>query len=447
MNFFGTILLNLLIYGMGLYVIKRNGGIKQNLPFAFSWLIFIVYHFITPLYFYLSGRETIWGDEDTNRNVGVDISDYYFIGMNYYAIANLCFILGYLVLTRKVMPVLSPLKYTLPMDKLRVGVIVSFLICFSLVLFNFLNEGLNPILILFGDTQNEIAGITATSNYLKNFSDSIIALLIMAYFYKVKKPVFYLMVVAGFLLFVLMGFRYRIILTLIGMLSISLYMMKGRRFMILRYSLVGVVVLYFMFFLTYNRFVFTRGEWSQLEANPINFEYDLFFEQTRGMLDDITILKYYDTDPHARHDNGITFLYFLVRLMPRAIVGNEFKDSFYPFPAYTIFTEAYDVQKYWGKRNTGEAPLHMAYFVIAGGLPALFFGSFLVGLILKWVQMRFTPDNDLNVVVLVLVTSALFQWYTRGYFPGFVDHLGFMLLGFWIARRIAHLPKLTFHSK
>ncbi len=444
MELTATLLFNVFVYILGIFVVIRNGGIKHNLPFAFSILIFIIYHFITPVYFLLSGRETIWGDEGMNRNIGVDISDYYLIGLNYYALANLLFIIGYLLIRNNKKS--SEVQQQTPQQvaRLKSAVVISFIICFGIVLFNFLNEGLNPLLVLFGDNENVIAGKIATSNYLKNFSDSLIAIIIIGYFYKVKKPVLYGMTLLGFTIFALMGFRYRIILTLIGIVCVSLYISRPTRWRALRFMALGMVFMYFMFFITYNRFLFTRGEWNKMETNPLKFEYNLFFEQTRGMLDDITVIKYYDTHLNPRHDYGVTFLYFLVRIMPRSIVGDKFKDSFYPFPAYNIFTEAYDVQKNWGKRNTGEAPLHMAYFYIAGGLPILLLGSFLTGFIIKGIQIKFSPTKDTRILILILFTSALFQWYTRGYFPGFVDHLAFMLIGFWMTKYITRLPKVVY---
>lgn len=108
------------------------------------------------------------------------------------------------------------------------------------------------------------------------------------------------------------------------------------------------------------------------------------------------------------------------------------KDSFYPFPAQLIIYDAYDVQWAWGLSNTGEAPLHLAYFVIAGGIPFLFIGSFFVGIFLSRFKYRFPVVTDRNRILHIIVACAFFQWITRGYFPGVVDHLAFMLIGYYM---------------
>lgn len=63
--------------------------------------MFVIYYFVTPLYFYFQGRKTIWGDEENYFGVGVDISDFYGISLIYYGIANLLFICGYILFKEK----------------------------------------------------------------------------------------------------------------------------------------------------------------------------------------------------------------------------------------------------------------------------------------------------------------------------------------------------------
>ncbi|MBL0119972.1 MAG: hypothetical protein IPP89_13560 [Saprospiraceae bacterium] len=127
-----------------------------------------------------------------------------------------------------------------------------------------------------------------------------------------------------------MGFRYRIILVALGYLFSYLFN-AGQRINTLKLSLIGLFFAYGLLFVTYNRHVFIKGDWEKLSANPIEFDYSTFFEQTRGMLDDITIIKYYETNPSAIHDYGITFTYFIIRAIPRAQTGDKMKDVFILF--------------------------------------------------------------------------------------------------------------------
>lgn len=443
-----AIVFNLMVYALGIYILVKNGGIKKNLIFGFCMLLFTIYYFITPVYFYSVGRRTIWGDELGHRGVGVNILDFYDTGLLLYGLANLFFILGYISTKSNISAIPNQIKtFEFSKEKRTWGIIISFVICFSLVLYNFINDGLDLVTLLFGSKELSIAGMAATSNYLKNFSDSLIAILIMARYYKVSNKIFIPMIILSFILFVLMGFRYRVILSILGIAFCSLYQKSFNKKQLIKMFLFFITFLYLMFFITYNRWRLSRAQWSSISYNPAKFEYQMFFEQTRGMLDDITIIKYYYTNPDPKYDYGVTFLYFLVRLMPRAIVGDEFKDSFYPFPAYPIMFEAYDVKRFWGSANTGEAPLHLAYFYIAYGIYGLLILSFLTGRFINWFKRNYPFKNNNQIILHILLTCAFFQWITRGYFPGFVDHLGFMLIGFFMVNNLSKFRFSSFNKK
>lgn len=426
---FLAIVLNILVYLLGFKLIRKIGGVKPNLPYTLSLVLFVIYYFVTPLYFYFQGRKTIWGDEENYFGVGVDISDFYGISLIYYGIANLLFICGYILFKGKQGN--EKLIESIERKYIIKGILFSFGLCTGLVFINYLIEGINPLQVIFGDSENVLYGEGGATSYLRNFADSLIAINICAFYYKLKNKYLIPVVIISIILFLLMGFRYRIILVALGYLFSYLFN-AGLRINTLKLSLIGLFFAYGLLFVTYNRHVFIKGDWEKLSANPIEFDYSTFFEQTRGMLDDITIIKYYETNPSAIHDYGITFTYFIIRAIPRALIGDKMKDSFYPFPAQLIIYDAYDVQWAWGLSNTGEAPLHLAYFVIAGGIPFLFIGSFFVGFFLSRFKNRFPVETDRNRILHIIVACAFFQWITRGYFPGVVDHLAFMLIGYYM---------------
>jgi len=422
------ILLNILVYLIGFYLVWRNGGVTKNLALWFSLVIFVVYYFITPVYFYYIGRTTIWGD--LYPGVGVNIIDYYGISLIYYGIANFCFILGYFCFRYKKKSIKIDIKI-FTRENTRGPIILAFVVCYLIVLINFISSGFNPLDFLLGDTESSLWNAD-TNSYFRNFADSLIAINIIAFYFNLEKKYFLPMTLLNFILFLLMGFRYRLILVIIGFFFS--FLLTKKKFSINYWKMGSSILLfcYFMFFITYNRAVFSKGEVDKFTANPIEFDYSLFFDQTRGMLDDINIIQYYDTNPRARHDNGISFLYFIIRAIPRSLVGDKFKDSFYPFPAQVIILDAYDLSWAWGVTSPGEAPLHLAYFVIAGGIYFLFIGSFLVGIILRFLTSRLDLSSDKNKLITIIFACSFFQWYTRGFFPGFVDHLAFLLIGVYI---------------
>ncbi|HQX44964.1 MAG TPA: hypothetical protein PK209_10440, partial [Saprospiraceae bacterium] len=57
---------------------------------------------------------------------------------------------------------------------------------------------------------------------------------------------------------------------------------------------------------------------------------------------------------------------------------------------------------------------------------------FLTGLILSLTTVNRDYHHPKHRIFLVILCMALFQWYTRGYFPQFVDHLVFLLIPYWL---------------
>ena len=282
-----AIVINVLVYVFGFGVIKKIGGIRYNLTYVFSLLLFFIYYFITPIIFYFLGRSTIWGDEGPNQGVGVKILDYYGKTLIYYGIANLFFILGYIFFKRKNIQIEQldePKK-----DVVQRAIIISFILCTGVVFSNYLAEGINPLDIFLGDTDSAIGGVTGSSNYLRNFADSLIAINICAFYFKVKNKYLVPMILISVLLFFLMGFRYRIILLALGFIFNYLLTTK-KKIDILKSVIFLLFFSYSLLFITYNRYVFANGRWDEFTASPLQFEYSTFLEQTRGMLDDITII-------------------------------------------------------------------------------------------------------------------------------------------------------------
>ncbi|MEP7195895.1 MAG: O-antigen polymerase [Saprospiraceae bacterium] len=417
------ILFNICVYGFGL-VLCYYKGLRENLIFSFSWLMFSIYYFLTPWYFYSIGRRTIWGDDAGYQGVGEDIYDYYDEGLLYYGIANLLFLIGFYFISRY-----KPnFKIKEFIDNKSLIVVIYF-ICLGLVLINFSLTGFSIIDIIRGNSDETLFGATGASNYLKNFADSMITCLILCYVIKVDKRILVGIYLISFVLFALMGFRYRMIMTIFGVLLIVLFNYELKIKNIIKPFIVAMGILYLILFITVNRYPLIVGHFNEFVYNPIEFNAgNLLAEQTRGALDDINIIKYYETNDHPEYDYGVTFTYFIVRAIPRFILG-DLKDKLYPPPAFPIIDKAYNLPPIWAA--TGEAPLHYAYFMIAGDIWFLFIGAFIVGLVLGMIQRRLVNGNRKHQVFSIILCLALFMWYTRGYFPQFVDNLIFLFIPFF----------------
>ena len=80
-NIYLVIIFNIAVLGLG-YLFLYIKGFRKHILFAFSWVIFTIYYFITPLYFYSIDRKTIWGDSYSFYGVGEIVTDYYDDGLD-----------------------------------------------------------------------------------------------------------------------------------------------------------------------------------------------------------------------------------------------------------------------------------------------------------------------------------------------------------------------------
>ncbi|SFO74195.1 oligosaccharide repeat unit polymerase [Algoriphagus ornithinivorans] len=420
MNFFYFILVisfNFSVYFLFYQYIQKTGGWKSNL-IIFIFIVFLFHFtFIVPLYFFFSGRTHIWDNNEFLVGFGPDISDYYLYGFLVYGLGTLFLLFGYLVRIPK-------LKYIFSNKTISEGkVVLFFYIFYFLIIFNFLVSGINPLSTLINGSDNTIIGQETFSNYLRNFADSLISLLIIAYAYKISSKKFYLMIILSFILFILMGFRYRIILSLLGFLFV--YLLEGK--MISFRSIINFSFFFlFILFITSNRYEFAKGNFDNPIENFRKSNVDLIFEQTRSSLPDLAVFKYIDKNVNSEisYDYGLTFLYTFIRFLPRSIFG-DLKDLLYPPPAFIVIDRAYALPNHFG--SLGETPTLFAYFYIAFGIIGVCFLSFLLGFVIKFFKMK-TDYSSSGVILQIIFGVSLFQFVSRGYFPQYMDTLLFMIL-------------------
>ncbi len=418
------LIFNVLVYlgGFALCILK---GIKANIIFFFSWTLLTVYYFLTPAYFYWIGRRSIWGNEVGYQGVGEDIYNYYDEGLLYFSIANFLFFLGFFFISK---PKVNKIK-SLYSDNKQYALFIL-VASLALVVINFAISGFNFIDFIKGDSGSNLYGASGATNYLRNFADSLITCILLCSILRVNRFTWIGLTLISFLLFMFMGFRYRVFMTILGLVLMFLYKINFSSKQIFKIISGGLIILYFFAFITVNRYSLILAKFSDIQYNPVKYKIvNLLAEQTRGALDDINIVKYYEVNDHPEYDYGITFLYFVVRAIPRAIIG-DYKDQLYPPPAFPIIDKAFNLPPEWAA--TGEAPLHYAYFLIAGNIWFLFAGAFIVGLILGMIQRNIDYTNLKDQLLSIIICLGLFMWITRGYFPQFVDNIVFLLIPYWI---------------
>ena len=401
-----------------------RGGWGRHLPYIWTLIIYVIYALISPLYFYSNDKTII---------IGTDISNYFGLGFFFNNLAVLCFILGYWIKggnTDKiwVQPAVHEIK------KPEYFISILFYVTYAIVLLNLAVGGANLQDVFLG---NEVLGMGASgaSYYLQNFTDSLICILILAYLYDVpwKKLIFW--IAASFFLFSLLGFRYRIMLSLFGILFVYLYKSKIDAKKVVIGLGLALIFFYGVMFSTVNRRALILRNYEKIVYSPFDFKYEEFFYQTRGALPDMAVYRLYDDRyRNAQHDYGLTmFGYVFIRIIPRAIMPD--KDKFYPPPQLQTTIEAYDA--WWGSKS-GEATLCVAAFYIAFGWPGIVFGHFFWALLLRRFGDRIRVADKLQLATYLVISLATFQWISRGYLPQIIDQTMYMLVPIWVLRYLSN---------
>jgi hypothetical protein len=407
----------------------RRVGYRTVVPFVVSLALLLVYCLITPLGFYLTGRETATGDGGYFRFVGKRITDYYEPGMLAYMIANLSFLMGFLrshTVDSGVVQTLSAAS----MPSLRRLVVWVYVACLCIVLADVILSGINLFDVLLGSADENLMASQSASNtyYFRAFADSIITVLVLYAYLNGSRRNLILLLIPAFVLFALLGFRYRMILTALGLLLV--YGLRyGAKINGWRWVGISVALLYFVFTITYNRWFFITGAYDRITLNPAEYSYSMFLDQTRGSLVDFNLLRYYDANPRLSHDYGLSmFGYVVVRVVPRQFFPSGQKP--YPSPFIDVLDKSLELPATW--LRIGEATLHYGAFYAAFGWIGFLIMPLVMGWWLSYVIRRNPSTTPLGFLKQIAFSLALFQFITRGYFPQFVDHFVYLSIPLWL---------------
>ena len=407
----------------------RRVGYRTVIPFVVSLALLLIYCLITPIGFYLLGRETATGDAGYFRFVGKRITDYYEPGMLAYMIANGCFVVGFRHRheVESVAVGLLPAPTSLP--RLRRLVIGLYVVFMGVVLTDIILSGIDVLDMLLGNSNDRLMTSQSVTNtyYFRAFADSIITTIILYAYLNGSWLKLFLLIVPAFVLFALLGFRYRMILTVLGLVLI--YFQYGTKINGWRWAGVGVALLYFVLTITHNRWFFITGAYDRISLNPSTYSYTLLLDQTRGSLADFNLLRYYDENPGLSHDYGTSmFGYVIIRAIPKQLFPTGEKP--YPSPFIDVLDKSLELPSGW--LRIGEATLHYGAFYAAFGWLGFFIMPFVMGRWISYVCGRNPSTMPVGFLKQILFSLALFQLITRGYFPQFVDHFVYLSIPLWL---------------
>ena len=422
------IVTNLLALLAAFKITRRNYN-SHMIPFALCIILLIIYCIFTPTYFYLTGRKTIIGDQGLFMFTGKDITKYYEKGMLFHLIANVCFISGFMwkrYLNSEGNHKINPAD----LFNLRRKTLVLYILFLTIVLTDLIISGVNPLALLMGTSEEELFGSESITKsfYFRNCADCLVTTIILYAYLKGKPWKLALLIVPAFILFAIMGFRYRMIITIMGLIIVYITD-SSTNFKIKKWSIISISIFYFIFFITYNRWSFISGQFGDLSYNPASFDYEMFFEQTHQSLNDYNLIRYYEENSELKHDLGLTmFGYIFIKALPRAFFKNGEKP--YPPPALVIVNDSLEFPPKWPK--TGETTMHYGGFYGAFGWFGAIIMPFLMGFLIHYFSSKnpsTTPTGFLKQIVLSL---ALFMLISRGYLPQFIDNFVYLSIPIWL---------------
>lgn len=424
----------LCVFLIGFMKIKENGGLRNNLLISFVLGIYLIYLFITPFYFYSTGRDHL---------MDIRVEPYFYLEASLiYSVAIITLLLGYFLIGKKtketkVIIVLNQNK------KINRKSFILFLVFYSVIIINSIAGGINYS-ALTQDLDQSLMGFDGASNYFQNLVDSLIILILLGIYFRQKFIIIIFQLMLAFTLFLLLGFRYRIILTLIGIAVIYVLTNASALKLNVRKVLLLCSFLYFLMFITVNRYQFTNGNFTDLYFNPSKLNYELFFEQTRGFIADSIIINHYsEIESNVGHDYGLTmFFYPFLTATPRLILPN--KDEFYPPPQVELQKKIYHSPE---AIKSGEALLNLGYLVISFGIWGAIIGNFIFGILIKKMEKSYRHRNVYTFFIYFSFLLASFQWITRGYFPQAITHMMFFILPILILMKSLKMTSVNYYNQ
>ncbi len=390
-----------------------KGGLRNNLLNYFLITTFIIYLIITPIvYFY------------TNQFMAfqMNVKDYFGIGFLQILLHLFFYNFGYFCLLRssKNSGKFTDIKKRIAFgNQIEFKILMIFLIIFSSVFINTLSVGINLIDVVLGKFGDPTLGLKGGSYYIQNLADSLIGILIIAYYFKIKPKYFYFMLLLSLPLFLVLGFRYRLILTFFGIVLVYIFDNKLGFKSLIKYLMILGISFYCLILLTQNRTAIYMQKYENITFNISEFDYEIIFSQSRGSMIDFAVYQHFGNGK-ANIDFGETmFGYIFIKMLPASFFKSGVKP--YPPPSFYVIDDAIN-----GTRDNGEAVTSLGGTFIAFYYPGIYFFAFILGCAIAKLQNRI-EKTYFSFLGGVLTVLAIFQWVTRGYFPQFIDHLAYIL--------------------
>ena len=411
------LLCNTLLIASALFFIFRR-NYRNHIALLYIIVVQIFYLMFTPWYNYL---------DNDNFAFNTLLSTYdYSLGLFILSLHLVFFYLGYLIFELKKNDKIFKYPHNQSVNY-NIGIKVSkfYLLLLLMLTINAISGEINLYDILVGKEESETLGFKGATNYLSSFADSLIILFLMSIYFKSKKVFNIVFMTITVILFLILGFRYRLLLLAFGIMFIYIKtnLKSGRK--VIKLGILGFFFFFIFMFFSENRINFYSQNYSKIVYNPLDFNYSSIRDNTQGSLVDFAIYKYMGDD-RTNHDLGESmFIYPIIMLTPSSFFKNSEKP--YPAPQINAIDDALGVPRSYGQACTF---LGMSFFSFS------YFGvivfSFLFGMCIS--SWEINNANNLKLFINISFLLASFQLYTRGYFGLFLLPLVYMLIAVYLIK-------------
>lgn len=264
-------------------------------------------------------------------------------------------------------------------------------------------------------------------NYLVFLGDSLIlAFIILIYEKKFNKIWHWVILAASILCYMILGFRYRILLLIIGVIYHFVITNRLSFKTIVKWIFISWTISYAINFITLNRRALRT-----LEFNDVTFEskvenglspYQLVMHQTDNYKTEMMVVKYMK-DNNVDYDYGESmFTHIFIRIIPATFFENDKKPE---IPQLNVIKKSFNSKE---GIYAGAAVSNIIEYYIAFGIAGIVVFMIILGAFLGYVSKKNNINNPRDRVIIVMIAMVMFQEMTRGYLPQNVTLLVFLLI-------------------
>ncbi len=413
MAFILYILILAFIVVMFLYLYSKSklNFTKTHFLFILVFFEFLIFTFVSPLYGYLNNIHTIFGN---------DVREYYDEIMIIYSIAIFSFFIGYIFfIGKKRFKMFKAPSLVVSKNYIRFFFILALV---AILLWSKLtNFGLTNIFVLEHINKDNFSG---GYNYLLFMMEFSIGAMILAPFSNMKSREILLWTLLFTAIFLLFGFRYRLIMVVL--VSLSSYIIKNnfsRKSIKSFIFLILAALLIFSLFSNIKSVGRNLGTKNNVEievANIDKFGYYLH-KNTNNYLHFMSLYKSFDNND-CSHDYGHSIFF---QTIYRALPSNFFENNTKPTP-YSLSAIARSYGSIQGL-YAGGAITNIGHFYYSFSVFGVVFGMILMGILVAYITNSFIYNQNLFTTFLYILAFTLsFHFISRGYIPQIINDLFFI---------------------